>query len=106
MLKLCRGVNFSYTPDVTGDTVAAGKRHLVMTDPSSVLWMDAATIQSGSMGLAIDFGRLIIDGKSTFNITNAVDAELEFGSSLNVEISPSGIIDIDGALKYTSTTFP
>lgn len=106
MLKLCRGINFSYNPDVTGDTVAAGKRHLVMTDPSSVLWMDAATIQSGSMGLAIDFGRLIIDGKSTFNITNAVDAELEFGSSLNVEISPSGIIDIDGALKYTSTTFP
>lgn len=105
-MKICKGVIFSYNPDVTGDTAAEGKRHFVLNDPSSILWLDSAIVQTGTMGFALDYGRLLIDGHTLFNISSALDAEVEFGSALNVEIAPSGIIDIDGALKYTSTTYP
>jgi hypothetical protein len=48
---------------------------------------------------------LLVDGKTTFHINAADGAEVEFGSALLVELAPSGILDIDGPLKYTETTF-
>lgn len=107
-LKVERGAKLYYNPDITNDggDPLVEKYHLLLADPSSALWLDSCYLQTGTMGFALDHGKLFIDGKTFFNINAAVGAEVEFGSALQVEIAPSGILDIDGALKYISTTYP
>jgi hypothetical protein len=68
--------------------------------------MNNATLKSGDMGLALDYGSLIIDGKSTLEINSAVSAELELGSSFEVLIQPGAIVEATGPVKYVTTSFP
>ena len=107
ILKLDNGVSFNYQPDTTGDggNAATSKRHMLLVDPSSTLWFNSCAFSASTMGFALDYGRVLVDGKTTLNINAAVGAEVEFGSALQVEIAPSGILDINGALMYTNTTF-
>jgi hypothetical protein len=107
MLKLDTDVSFLYNPGITGDVdAAASKRHVLLNDPSSTIWMNSCIMTTGTMGFALDYGRLLIDGKTEMHINSGVGAEAEFGSALTVEIAPSGTLDIHGALKYILTTYP
>ncbi len=106
-LIMDRGMTFSYNPNTTSDgTNAVKKRHLKLNDPSATLNLNGCTFYTGLMGMALDYGRLLIDGKSVMNISPATGAEVEFGTALDVQIASGAILDINGALKYTSTTYP
>lgn len=107
-LKIGRGAKFTYDADVTDDAgdPAVEKYHFTLTDPSSKLWLDTCFFESGANGFALDHGTLYIDGKVDFTINAAAGAEVEFGSALNVEIAPAGILEVDGTIKYNSTTYP
>lgn len=107
MLKLDTDVSFLYNPDITADVdAAASKRHVILNDPSSTVCMNSSIMTTGTMGFALDYGRLLIDGKTEMHINSGVGAEAEFGSALTVEIAPSGTLDVNGALKYILTTYP
>lgn len=107
-LKLDRGAKFYYNPDITNDGAnpLLEKYHFKLADPSAAFLMESSTLQTGAMGFALAYGRLFIDGKTTFNINTGVGAEVEFGTALQVELGASGVLDIDGALKYISTSYP
>ena len=106
-LSLENGTSFAYSPDTTNDADAtASKRHLILTDPSASLSLDGCTVTTSTAGFALDYGRLLVDGKTTLHINATDGAEVEFGSALLVQLAPSAILDIDGALKYTETVYP
>lgn len=107
-LQVGRDVGFSYIPNIIADAGDPDleKRHLFLTDPSSTFWVDSSLVTTGTMGFELLHGRLLVDGHTIFNIDATAGAEVEFGTALQVEISPGAIMDIDGALKYHSTTFP
>lgn len=101
-------LTFSYNPDTTSDggVASLSKRHVKLVDPSSVLSLHSCSITSGIMGLAFDYGQIYVDGHTYLHVSSTSGAEMEFGSALQVEIAPSGILDVDGILKYTQTTYP
>jgi hypothetical protein len=108
ILRLENGTSFAYAPDISGDgdVAAVSKRHLYLANPSSTLWLEGCTFTTSAAGLALDHGRLLVDGKTTFHINAADGAEVEFGSALSVELGVGGILDVDGALLYTNTSYP
>ena len=107
IMRLEKGTLFDYAPNISGDggNAAVSKRHLLLSNPSSTLWLDSCTVSTSSAGFALDYGRLLVDGKTTFHINATNGAEMEIGSALLVELAPGGVLDIDGALKYTETTY-
>ncbi len=104
-LIINKGTTFTYEPNTEkdGSIVSVMKRHLKMQDPSARLILDSCTISTGAKGLALDFGNLVIDGHTSFNISSNRSAEFEIGTALNVEISPSAVFLINGPMIYTET---
>lgn len=107
-LKIDKGTSFRYNPDITGDggDPAVQKRHFTLADASSVLELDNATFETGPAGMALDYGNLVINGKTQFKIDSGAGKELELGSALQIDIGPSGSLDVDGAVKYNPTVHP
>lgn len=107
-MTVYKGVEFEYKADPTGDgsDTSATKRHFLLVDPTSVLQLDGATLHSTTTAFALDHGRLIIDDKVNF-VIDGVDAESsEIGSALDLLVRPGGTFEVDGVVKYISTTFP
>ena len=108
IFQLDNRANLLYNPDVSNDlgNLHAAKRHLQLVDPSATLSLNTCSLTSGTMGLALDYGRLLVNGQTTLCVNATPGAEVEFGSALSVELAPGGILDIEGALMYTDTTYP
>ena len=107
-LVLDRGMTFSYNPNITSDggVVAVQKRHFRMADPSATINLNTCTVASGLMGMAFDYGRILIDGRTILNVSPAANAEVEFGTALDVNITANAVLEVNGGLKYTATTYP
>lgn len=107
-LMMDANTTLSYNPDISADggSVAVQKRHIKLVDPSSTLRLNSATVTSGLMGLAFSFGKIYIDGRTSFNTSTAVGAEVEFGGALDIEILPGAILDVNGKAKYIFSTYP
>lgn len=101
-------LNFSYQPDVTvnTDTLVQSKRHFKLNDPSSRLVFDGCTVTSTSTGMALDYGKLYIVDRVKLNVSTSPLAEFEVGSALELIIRAGALLEVDGPLKYTSTTYP
>jgi hypothetical protein len=108
IFQLDNRANFFYNPNVQNDinNLQTAKRHLRLIDPSATLSLSTSNITTGEMGLALDYGRLLINGQTTLYTSFIPGAEVEFGSALSVELAPGGILDIEGALMYTETSYP
>jgi hypothetical protein len=103
-LKICPDTTFFYNPDTSLDlTSSDSKRHFLLTDCSSSLILDFCTIMSGSMGLAFDFGRMLVDGKTIFKMQYQSGSELELGTALLVELAAGAALDFDGTVIYNDT---
>ncbi len=107
-LTINKDTTFNYEPNTANDSsiVSVMKRHFRMQDPSARLVLDSCTLATGTKGLALDYGNLVIDGHTYLNINTAANAEFEIGTGLNTELTPAAILDVDGAVKYISTTYP
>lgn len=106
--KVNPGTDIVYNPVVKDDgtNTAATKRHLVLTDASSILSLNGCTVTSSTTGLAFDRGTLDIDGSVTFNTNTTIDAPatFELGTSANVQLSPGAMLSFTGAVAYNATT--
>ncbi len=107
-LTINKGTTFTYEPNTANDNsiVSVMKRHFRMQDPSARLILDSCTLSTGTKGLALDYGNLVIDGHTYLNINTAANAEFEIGTGLNTELTPAAMLDVNGPIKYNSTTYP
>ncbi len=107
-LNLDRDVGFFYNPDTSADggNPALQKRHFKLASPSATLRLDSCNFSTGSMGMALDYGRVLVDGKTSINISPLPGAEVEFGTALDVQIAPGATLDINGGLKYVASSYP
>lgn len=101
-------VIFNYSPSIASDggVAAVQKRHLRFINPSSTLYFKRGQLNVGSMGLAIDYGKLIIDDLVTVNTTTTAGKEFELGVAANTTILNNGILNVIGLIKYMPTTYP
>ncbi len=106
--KVNPGTNILYNPVVTSDgtNTAATKRHLALTDASSILSLNGCTVTSTTTGLAFDRGTLSINGNVTFSTNTTIDvpATFELGTSANVELGAGAMLSFTGAVAYNTTT--
>lgn len=107
-LKINPGSTFFYNPDVSGDSgnPLLEKYHFKLADPSSKLELNSCTFQTGANGFALAHGKVEVDGLTKLEINLAAGAEVEFGTILELEIMPAGTLDINGPLKYITTSYP
>jgi hypothetical protein len=99
---------FYYMPNVSGDGGVASvqKRHFKLADPSAILWLTRANVNTGSIGMAFDYGKIVIDDATNFKTSYTASTELEMGSSVNLTILQGAMLNVDGLLKYIPTTYP
>jgi hypothetical protein len=107
-LELYPDTVFNYSPNIAGDGGVASvqKRHLVMADPSSMMVLHKATINTGTTGLALDRGKLFVNDVVNLKTSYTAGAEFELGSAANLSIMQSSVFNVDGLLKYVATTYP
>lgn len=106
-LTLNRGVVFEYKADPTDDGIntSATKRHFKLIDPSAKMHLNGCSLVSTQTGFALDFGTVFVSDVVKFTIDTTAAAEAEFGTDLLVEVLAGGCLDVDGPLRYISTTF-
>lgn len=100
-LEITRAVDFVYqaNPSLDGNDTAASKRHLIMTDKSSTIFLDGCTLTSSATALALDRGNLIIDNKVTINTSLAQGEAAEFSSDLSTQILADAQFVINGKIQ-------
>jgi len=96
---------FNCYPDVSQDfgTASIQKRHFVMTDTSSMLILNKATLNTGPFGMALDDGKVVVNDNVTCNTSFTVGSEFELGSNVNLTILRSGNFNVNGAMKYVAS---
>jgi len=97
-----------YSPNTANDGGVASvqKRHFYLTDPSSTLWLSRAHINAGTTGMGFDRGKIVIDDYSNINTSYNAGYEFELGSAVNLTILQGATFNINGQLKYISTSYP
>lgn len=108
ILNIAKNTIFKYNPDISADgaVLSVEKRHMVFTDPTSVWQLDNSIVETGTVGMALDYGSAYIDGLTTFNISTATDAQLDLGSAFVITIAPGANLQALGPITYTTTTYP
>lgn len=92
-------------PDTNFVHSTGNKFRFKLQDPSSTLILNACNMNTGT-GLALNYGKVIVDNLVKITASTTTGQELELGSGLDLQIMSAGILQIDGLVKYTSTTFP
>jgi hypothetical protein len=107
VLRFEHGTNFMYNPNISSDAgnYALEKRHLLLQDPSATMFLDNCNFSTGSMGFALDYGRLCIDGNTNFHIDPSPTGTVEFGSALLVDVAVEATLNVDGSLIFTETAY-
>jgi len=105
-LEMGLDCGFYYFPDTSQDSGSASvqKRHLVMSDTSSMLIFNKATLYTGPLGLALDHGKVIVSDNVTCNTSFTTGSEFELGSNVNFTILNGGNFNVNGAMKYVTST--
>lgn len=97
-----------YNPNVSGDNGIARfeKRHFQMADSSSIFRLINSTLNTGSVGLALDDGKFFIHDVCNL-VTSAVTGdEFELGSAVNGKIFSGAVLNVNGKIKYVPTAYP
>lgn len=107
-LTLGSKINFNYqaNPTTNSDTYIQSKRHFLMQTPSATLALCGCTLTSSNTAIAFDYGNLLVDNKTYLVSSTATGAEVELGSALQVYLTPGAVLEVDGPVKYTSTSYP
>lgn len=116
-LELSRNVSFNYKIDPSSDAgyptgdVKPHKEHVLLADPSATLLLNGCTLVSNDTAMRFEKGNFVIDNKVQWNCpTGDPDGTAQFdgfsvlGTSVNVEILAAGTLNIDGNLKYVTTS--
>jgi hypothetical protein len=105
-LDMGMDTGFYYLPDISQDfgTASIQKRHLVMADKSSTLILKKATLNTGPKGLALDRGKVVISDNVTCNTSFTSGCEFELGSNVNFTLLNGSNFNVNGAMKYVSST--
>ncbi len=100
-LEITRAVDFIYQADPAfdGNNTTASKRHLIMTDKSSTIFLDGCSLTSSATALALDRGNLIVDNKVTLNSSFAQGEAVEFSPDLNTQILADAQFVINGKVQ-------
>ena len=94
-MYLDNGITFSYDP------VVGNKNLIVMSDESSVLYLDGASVVSTITGLRLSTGTLYFDNKVTLSSQARNTGEaMELDSNLNIQGCSGGVLDLFGIIKY------
>ncbi len=110
IFEVGRGITLGYkaTPNITdlasATPMSLSKRHLVLTDPSSTLYLNGGSLLSTATPLALDRGNLLIDNKVQWDCPTSADVEAEIGSSVNVEVLAAGSLNINGNVRYLTSS--
>ncbi len=110
ILEVGRGVTIGYkaTPNMidlaSATPMSLSKRHLVMTDPSSTLYLNGGALSTTATPLALDKGNLLIDNKVQWDCPTSANVEAEIGSSVNVEVLAAGSLNINGNVRYLTSS--
>ena len=119
MLFLDQGVTFSYAPDLgitpengTAQTYEESRKCFVLAAPSSVLYLNGATLHSSHTGMVLDTGTLLVGDHSVLKSVAGIDESntgqtvVENGeepilkSSLSVKILAGAVFDVQGRVIY------
>ncbi len=108
VLDFSTDVIFVYSPDVSqdGGIFSVQKRHLRMSDPSSLLSFKKSFLLTKDVGMALDYGKILINDIFTLNTGIVPGQEFELGSGVNTTILNNGIFNVEGLLKYVPTVYP
>lgn len=103
-LKITRAVDFVYQPNplLDGGNTMATKRHLIMQDKSSTLFLDECSLSSTATAMALDYGNLIIDNKVKLNTSFGQGEAVELSADLNTEILADAQFVINGVVKIAT----
>lgn len=106
-LTFNRGTIFEYkaNPANNGSNTAATKRHFILNGPSAKLNLNGCSLISTQTAFAIDFGTIYVTDNVLFTIDPSPGCDAEFGTDLLVEVLAGGCLDINGPLRYITTTF-
>lgn len=100
-LTIDKGINFIYQANPASDTnLFQTKRHVVFTDYSSCLFLNGASLTSTATALAFDTGRLVIGDRVVATSATGSGQELEFGSSLKMDVLAGAVLELQGPTKY------
>lgn len=115
LLYFDTGVTFSYAPDSTILVDPASRNRLMLSDTTSAICLDGATIHSTHTGIMLDTGKLIIKDhckmRSVAGINEgpytgvshdipATGEEPVLKSSLNIRIEAGAVFDVLGTVVY------
>lgn len=88
------GVTLSYAPSIPN------KNLISMTDETSTLYLNGATLLTTSTSLNLDMGNVILDNHVTISCGgNNTGEALEFGTNLTVNLLGDSFIDLYGPIK-------
>ncbi len=106
-MKINKGIEFVYkaNPTNNGTNTSATKRHFLLVDPTATLQLDGAVLHSTSTAFALDYGRLIIDDTVNFVIDGVGAESAEIGSAVELCIKSGATFEVDGIIKYISSSF-
>jgi hypothetical protein len=99
-LTINNGMTFYYAPSV------ANRDLLVMTDKSSILYLDGCTLRSTETGIRLTKGRLFLDNVVTFSCAGSADSEsIAFGNgtaadNVDVTFCSGAWLDVYGGMHY------
>lgn len=93
---LDQGMSFSYAPAIARQTL------IRLEDPTSIWYLNGATIFATVTGLKLSRGTLAVDNKVTFSsqARNSGEAMI-LSNNLNVNILGGGVLDMYGFIRYS-----
>lgn len=100
-LRINRFLELKYmaNPALDAGLLFISKRHLVMTDLTSALILEGCNLHSTTTGLAIDYGRIVIEDRVSFIIDGSGPTNAEIKSStVNLEIKAGSNLEVYGEL--------
>lgn len=108
MLTFAPDLTIQYSPSTVNDggVLSTQKRHFRLLNPSSILSFKRNYLNTGTTGLALDYGKLLIDDVLTVNTSLTSGRDFELGSAVNTTIFNNGDLKVIGVIRYMPTTYP